>query len=834
VTLADDVRAAIDRGDAERVRDLLAAATEKERRAVAKASGERWLHSTQPPQTIAMLGTATAREIGTWWWSFTPDPRVDALAYDVLAARGRGFFETLTRTLVTDGTLTHWPVVRRGVREGLIDEPADGDAYAYVRGMVAGLGDHAGGDILYDALLADPELLEADLWRIFEVDCSSELVNAIAWTTREDMAHQGENRWLVALTRLAAEGRVDRQRLLDASLTALMRDFRPSMVGWYAQLHEALEPTDDERRARADAYLALLGSPAPAVVKEGLAGLRQLVDHPPSAELAAAAIGPLSQKQKNLAVEMLRLLEFAARDAQARPDVLEAVAIGLGHERGDVQERALALLEKHADDVPRAALLPYGEVVAAQLRPRLAALTGLEEAIDRVELPSAWPEPVQPRMTVERLRGDVAALEAVASVDELIEVAALLLEGQGSGDDAERFLDGVSRLCDERPAGFERRTAGLVKQVEGRVIEFPGRSGAHWVRVVVDAWVRGRRPPSEPDVDSVLDFLGRRAIEVAARARRRNARPLLAFPTHAGGWIDPDVLAERVQAVGRFRNRPDAADRLQASLRAFPPLPELRYEPGVETQEGRAGGREYTIRLFELRPSATPAGLGDLEAAVAGIGRAGATLHWSFPSPWGAWDALGARWSLTVLPSLPQVAFAGAAMLIEETLDLAPVFHPEVVLEHALDANVPLDGAWFAVAAALVTKTPDLQRVATDVVVASVDDGRFDAEGLGPALGWLASQGFVKVSRLAGPFRDAGRVTPLHAAQVVRAAEAFLAHLDGPAARGIQAPLEVVLEHSTLSGYRIGHPGARATLERFRAGVSPSSKLGRITGGLLA
>ena len=43
----------------------------------------------------------------------------------------------------------------------------------------------------------------------------------------------------------------------------------------------------------------------------------------------------------------------------------------------------------------------------------------------------------------------------------------MLVEGQGSGDDCERFLDGVSRLCARAAAGFERRTAGLLKQHRG-------------------------------------------------------------------------------------------------------------------------------------------------------------------------------------------------------------------------------------------------------------------------------------------------------------------------------------------------------------------------------
>ena len=107
-----------------------------------------------------------------------------------------------------------------------------------------------------------------------------------------DRGTRGDNRWLYALTRLADEGRLDRQRLLDASLDALMRDFRASTVGWYAKLHEALAPTREERVARLDRYLALVTSPAPAVVKEGLAALREIEDAVPTRRRSRASRRP--------------------------------------------------------------------------------------------------------------------------------------------------------------------------------------------------------------------------------------------------------------------------------------------------------------------------------------------------------------------------------------------------------------------------------------------------------------------------------------------------------------------------------------------------------------
>jgi hypothetical protein len=107
-------------------------------------------------------------------------------------------------------------------------------------------------------------------------------------------------------------------------------------------------------------------------------------------------------------------------------------------------------------------------------------------------------------------------------------------------------------------------------------------------------------------------------------------------------------------------------------------------------------------------------------------------------------------------------------------LDLA-YYHPDVVLEHALDPHVPLGPeAWLAIAGCLAAKPPELPRVAADLIVTSVEDGRFDAPALGEATAWLVDNDFAKVNRLEAPLRDVARVSPLHAAQVVRTIEGLL------------------------------------------------------------
>jgi hypothetical protein len=138
-----------------------------------------------------------------------------------------------------------------------------------------------------------------------------------------------------------------------------------------------------------------------------------------------------------------------------------------------------------------------------------------------------------------------------------------------------------------------------------------------------------------------------------------------------------------------------------------------------------------------------------------------------------------------------------------------------------------------AVAASLLAKSPELPRTAVDVIVATIEDGRFDADALGEALAWLTDHDLAKLNRLEAPFRDAARVSPQTSAQVLRTIEALLAHLSLKPPRTVLSVLDVAVEASAASGLRIEDERARSTLERLGGEVSRSSKLGKATAALL-
>lgn len=145
-----------------------------------------------------------------------------------------------------------WPVARRLVRLGVIPRPT---VAAYTTLMPWALTRLGGiSRTLADELLADPGLLDDEVWRLFTVpDAAVEV--------------QRTGGWAPSLVRLAEQGHLDRDRLIDACLGAFLRDFAPNRVEWYAQLHEHLEPSVAEMSARAATYLAVLGATSTVAVR---------------------------------------------------------------------------------------------------------------------------------------------------------------------------------------------------------------------------------------------------------------------------------------------------------------------------------------------------------------------------------------------------------------------------------------------------------------------------------------------------------------------------------------------------------------------------------------
>jgi hypothetical protein len=476
---------------------------------------------------------------------------------------------------------------------------------------------------LHERLRADPELLQDEVWRLFEVE-----TNAFTWDLEgTPHAPEGYESWSTAFVKLAESGDLDRARLLDASLAALTTGFGANVLSGFHKLHTRLAPSVDEIAEREDAYRHLLGSPVGHVASFGLKHLGSLekarrLDGKGLLE-AVGAVFALSAK--GAPTQALKLVKrVARRDESLEPAAARAAAEALAHPSADVQELALELIESLTGDAGAAPedlelVLALRERVAqvapalqsrvqallsrsgdadsaetreefareasdrlAELRERIAALdpelrarVGLADATDRMPPPLAF-EIAQAAVLSATER--VAPIE---SLEELIDAVAHAVEEVDSADEVERILDALSRLCDQRPDDFGLRTQAVAKRIAEPVqSDVPRGIASSWggtpvlLQDLLLTWITGYPRTSHQTLwyrsAGAYPFVEYRLRELTLRVLRRRAAPLLSAPTHRHGWIEPMALVDRLRSLPPHDDALLRSDWIQALLRLAP------------------------------------------------------------------------------------------------------------------------------------------------------------------------------------------------------------------------------------------------------------------------
>jgi hypothetical protein len=508
-------------------------------------------------------------------------------------------------------------------------------------------------------------------------------------------------------------------------------------------------------------------------------------------------------------------------------------------------------------------------------------------------------------------------VDPIADVDELIEVFSRVLEEPGDPMQVERVLDGASRLCDQRPADFAVRTGPLAKRAKQRMNcgPFVGVDLLNDLCGLALAWTtnqlilpeRVNYPHSGKDLvwydwtpkhnkfwasvrPTLAKFSSLRLLSLAQRVIARRAGPLLCFPTHLGGWIDPRELVRRSRLLATEST--DVCDQVLALLRL---APEHRAEArkaaqglpgewgqalcyGLEAPAKKGIGSTAALWIAAARARAPRFDDLEVEARHSGLGAdAGLAAKYTFtverhrglglpllqidlgPEPgrqlspefvmpllhgtrWTADrtsihepDVAGSadrRWAITLWPLNRQPFFAAGCAALASNLDWVEAdWANKTYLEGLLDPDVPLgEMGYLLLALGLAAKEPGEHGLATDALIAAIDDGRVDAEGLGGILARLLPTGLVKAARYAKTLGQAARVSVLHAWTIARALERGLCHDPAQAPRDLSALLELLRELLAELGQSLTDLNARQYLGHVKAG----GKTARLVRELLA
>ncbi len=563
---------------AKQVLDRLAKIPAKERRAYAKPAmalfkrlDRFWINAESLPDpnvydgeavTIAVLATASGSELKKV--SFFPNPGKIALE-DIVGKLKPDWTQSVVDHFVEDRVF--YVSMFRPLWEGGHCKRPNSDAVIleYYSRWAWRSGD-------FD----EDSLLDGDVWRFFEVEGGGE--DSLA--NHDKYLKRGQESWADRLKAYSDEGKLDRQRLLNASLDALDRDFAQYRAGWYSRFHVLMAPTLDEVSTRSDRYLRLLSSSIPPTVSFAMKHV-QMLDKAGALDAAAllAALEPaLQARAKGTVSAALKLvLSAAKRQPDLEAEAARKAMLAMISEDAGVQGKALDAVERLGVDAVVDDLASYVDLVAPSIRPRVAALSGT----------SVGPAP-EAEFTYARQEAQLVV--PMTTAEDALALFLSVLEDPRDPFNVERAVDGLSRFG----VALLENTENLspLKKRAKQMCKNPGESDLRYI-LALTGWgfcegdfaaVLAEESGGQGGVRFVNDlslqeFHFQRNTAVLNRVAQRKALPLISLPSDTSGMLHWKDLSERLDSYRTADVSPDNRDLALALMRLDPDARTARVGP---------------------------------------------------------------------------------------------------------------------------------------------------------------------------------------------------------------------------------------------------------------
>lgn len=609
-------------------------ATERRLKAEVAALGFEWKSLAKFDEEdavflVAMLATQPASELKRLSLDLEESERWNAAILRVLKDRKLAKIDEVVESLLASnrrdaGGTIQAEFLLRAIEEGVVKQP---DSENYLRCLASMLDDrwHDSNEMKRqrDLMLRNDAFLHRDGYRLLQLD-SDMFVDAEGrkWTD-----------WICELSKVGKLDRDKVLQSVTRAMYAdfkqnVMRGFVRLLEALQPTPEEMLGLSKDLSGLLGSRH-SFIGKFAMTQIKaihqDGRIDTATLLDLLPPIFACPAKGAPKS------AITLIRKL--AKSDDSLIPRCAETMMAALGSEAAEIQSAALDWLmgvkdRLHSDHL--VAVSEAAETLAATNRAKVKLLTGqppgdnpnptTERGIGTAAQPS---QPIQP--TVRELR----RITPIADHEALIDEIARTIEVVEDGNDAERVFEAMSRLGPIPESLADRAAPILAAVLAKRVLpESWASSGKRSLCEAPDATPRVRRalcfasgmklpqpakksigsmlgsavgsivggqaphqpPPSmrlcsyEPDPNNEYGWLPEGRLHYPWRSRilwqrmevlenqllEDVALPMLAAPTHEFGWIEPEVLIDRLAQWNQAERSPAEVDFLLSLMRLLP------------------------------------------------------------------------------------------------------------------------------------------------------------------------------------------------------------------------------------------------------------------------
>jgi hypothetical protein len=410
-------------------------------------------------------------------------------------------------------------------------------------------------------LINEPDML-VDIWRLFEIETSA--FNTESWLLAR--APEGYETWPDALVKLSESGHLDRKRLLECSLKGLHLDIKQNQLSGFHKFHERLNPTKEERIEFQSEYLLLLSHPVGHVVKFALNMLSRLEkDKALDNQKFLMEVQPvfLNETKSNSLTALKIIKRLIKKDPKLLNLAIRAAIEALRHPSVDVQSLVMEILDENneeLDDSLKSELLDVSGYVAKSLKSGLARIAHNQTQTDSSVVGSDLLfdyHTISTNILDHSILSTLEPIPPIANVDELISAVSHAVEVVDSPDDVERILDGISRLCGEKPNDFKNKVAPLLHRLtqSGGLETSNGIANKYGgfklsLADLLLTWLTNNRYHSPENkhffAADILKPIIVHVRNIINRVAHNKSQPLISAPTHTGGWIDPTIWVDRL------------------------------------------------------------------------------------------------------------------------------------------------------------------------------------------------------------------------------------------------------------------------------------------------
>ncbi|QIL74212.1 hypothetical protein G7048_27465 (plasmid) [Diaphorobacter sp. HDW4B] len=610
----------------------------------------------------------------------------------------------------------------------------------------------AAGQRIVERLDEHGGLLMHSFWRFFETEGLG-----AHWTLTQWLAEG----WDAAVVQLSESRPGCRDRLLDASLGALLRDFAATQITWYPRVQRLLDPGTEEIIARQQSYLAVLATaPSTAVgLAQDLLAKAVSSDAFDAAALVDASAAVLVRKEKKLIKAQLKLLaELQASDrqvdaiSQVVADVVDAMPL-------DLVPLARKLMGS-AEDAKSVKTVPPSSAAA-------------------VTVPG-------PRRTPTESTATATTPAPINDDKALFALVAEHLEGMGNGADYPRLFDYLARHSPTAlPPELQKRAAEVIDSVWDERIASPRR--------LLAAALLGR--------DQVA-FRGYAKFVVATKGQpdpegaqlKDQSMTSSRYDPETGDWKVDEVWTSRTGYQYLETHSPlallaDAFKILRLGLKrgkAFSTPEVVPPHPFVwQRVVHKAGDGTFSRDLEVLGDGPKPfwlaSGAQEVTSTHPALDVAPIPFEFTFRAQEAreqdGYDQI-VQWAAWLLKHHPDTLAAHFHPMLSAAVQVINVRGVGALLAALGESSLPPHGpVYSALALAASAKMPEHRAQAAESIAKLADSGLLDPSGMATQIAAHLADDFVVAGRLAQTLADAASISAIAGYRVMQTVEALLPHL---------------------------------------------------------